>query len=276
MLFRLALLILACAVAATLPFEGAPALAQTPTQKKLETKLTREQQLEQVRRQLEQAKLRRETLRQEIDSLGRDVGSINRALVEAANRAQELEVQVAKAERELSALERTRTLLNTSLAGQREILAKVLGALQRMGRKPPPALLVHPDDALSSVRGAILMGSVVPPLRAKASVLATQLDTLARTTRQIEEQKRTVTAALNALSEDEQRLSALLERKQELSGKTTAELEAEQKRAAELAAKAKSLAGLIGTLESEIDSAADAAAQARAADEARERAEQER
>ena len=141
----------------------APALGQTPTQKKLETKLTREQQLEQVRQQLEQAKERREALAAEIESLGRDVGSINRALVEAANRGQELEAQVAKAERELSALERTRTLLNKSLAGERQTLAKVLGALQRMGRKPPPALLVHPDDALSSVRGAILMGSVVPP-----------------------------------------------------------------------------------------------------------------
>ena len=218
MRFALTSLILAVALAVT------PALGQTPTQKKLETKLTREQQLEQVRQQLEQAKERREALAAEIESLGRDVGSINRALVEAANRGQELEAQVAKAERELSALERTRTLLNKSLAGERQTLAKVLGALQRMGRKPPPALLVHPDDALSSVRGAILMGSVVPPLRAKAAVLSTQIETLARTTRQIAEQKNTVTAALNALGEDEQRLNALLARKDELSGKTTADL----------------------------------------------------
>lgn len=229
-----------------------------------------------MQQQLEQAKQRREALAQEIEDLGRDEGSINRALVEAANRGQELEAQVDRAERELSALERTHAQLNKSLAGQRQTLAKVLGALQRMGRKPPPALLVHPDDALSSVRGAILMGSVVPPLQAKASVLATQLETLARTTRQIAEQKRTVTASLNALGEDEQRLNALLARKQELSGKTTAELEAEQVRATELAAKAKSLAGLIGSLESQIDSAADAAEQARAADEARQRAENDR
>ena len=47
-------------------------------------------------------------------------------------------------------------------SARRDVLAEVLGALQRMGLNPPPAMLVKPEDALSSVRSAILLGAVVP------------------------------------------------------------------------------------------------------------------
>ena len=43
---------------------------------------------------------------------------------------------------------------------RRGVLAEVLGALQRMGLNPPPAILVRPEDALASVRSAILLGAV--------------------------------------------------------------------------------------------------------------------
>ena len=55
------------------------------------------------------------------------------------------------------------------------MLAEVLGALQRMGLNPPPALLVKPEDALSSVRSAILLGAVVPELRSQTEALLADL-----------------------------------------------------------------------------------------------------
>ena len=61
------------------------------------------------------------------------------------------------------------------------MLAEVLGALQRMGLNPPPAILVKPEDALSSVRSAILLGAVVPELREQTEILMADLDrTVAR------------------------------------------------------------------------------------------------
>jgi hypothetical protein len=51
--------------------------------------------------------------------------------------------------------------------------------LQRIGRDPPPALLVSPEDALSSVRSAILLGAVVPEIRAETEALAGDLKELA-------------------------------------------------------------------------------------------------
>ena len=45
------------------------------------------------------------------------------------------------------------------------VIAEVLAALQRIGRRPPPALLVRPEDALQSVRTAMLLGAVLPEMR---------------------------------------------------------------------------------------------------------------
>jgi hypothetical protein len=66
-----------------------------------------------------------------------------------------------------------------SLMSRRSVLAEVLAALQRIGRDPPPALLVSPEDALSSVSSAILLGAVVPEIRAETEALAADLKELA-------------------------------------------------------------------------------------------------
>ncbi len=65
-----------------------------------------------------------------------------------------------------------------SLDERRDEIAEVLAALQRMGRRPPPALLVSPDDAAKTVRSAIVLGAVVPEMRAEADRLATDLNQL--------------------------------------------------------------------------------------------------
>ena len=62
-------------------------------------------------------------------------------------------------------------------APSREIV-EVLAALQRAGRRSPPALLVRPEDALQSLRTAMLLGAVVPELRARAEKLAGDLGEL--------------------------------------------------------------------------------------------------
>ena len=65
--------------------------------------------------------------------------------------------------------------LRKSLEGRREVIAEVLAALQRIGRHPPTALMVRPEDALQSVRSAIMLGAVLPEMRHEAEALAGEL-----------------------------------------------------------------------------------------------------
>jgi septal ring factor EnvC (AmiA/AmiB activator) len=60
------------------------------------------------------------------------------------------------------------------------VIAEVLAALQRIGRRPPPAIMARPEDALQSVRTAILLGAVLPEMRQRAQTLAADLSELVR------------------------------------------------------------------------------------------------
>src|SRR5690606_3501134 len=110
--------------------------------------------------------------------------------------------------------------IRRSLAGRRGVLAEVLGALQRMGLNPPPALLVTPDDALSSVRSAILLGAVVPEMRAETAVLAGDLKELTRVATSIDLERQRLLAKVEQQAGERKRLSLLQAQKQELQEKS--------------------------------------------------------
>ena len=126
----------------------------------------------------------------------------------------------------------------------------MLGALQRMGLNPPPAILVKPEDALSSVRSAILLGAVVPELRQETEILLADLDELSRVAASIEAERARLTAAVERADRRKEAARACcLREKQRLQGEHETALAAEQKRSEELAAKAGSLKELIASLE---------------------------
>ncbi len=268
-MLRLKPLILAVLCLLLLPWA---ALGQDIVQQRDDKKI----ELEQVRDKIEELNEHREALRDEIAALDKDVTAINRALIEAAKRGQELEGQINKSEERLVELNKTRDTVRASLANRRAVLAEIIGALQRMGRKPPPVLFVRPEDALSSVRSAIMLGAVVPEIRSETQELISDLDVLSQTTQRIEEEKTVLRQRLNALAEDETRLTLLVEEKNGLAQKSLKTLEEEQQRSSELAENAKSLEALIGSLEKEISSAATAAKAAREADARRRREAEER
>src|SRR5690606_38197924 len=152
--------------------------------------------------------------------------------------------------------------LRASLAERRGVLAEVLGALQRMGLNPPPAILVRPEDALASVRSSILLAAVVPELRGETEVLIGDLKELSRIVATIESEQARLLATIEEQVSEQRRLSLLLEEKQRLQATSEEMLAAERKRAEELAGEASSLRELIDALEGEIEIAARQAAEA--------------
>jgi len=195
--------------------------------------------------------------------------TLRAAIVETAGKRTALEQQIVDGETQLTTLRGKEDTVHASLRSRRGVLAEVLAALQRMGRNPPPALLVTPEDALSSVRSAILLGAVVPGIRHETENLAADLKALAGVRRDISAKKDELGGAMAASLEEERRMTLLIAEKQKLKQKSAGELASERRKADELANQAVSLEGLIGALESEIASVRDAATVARAEEEAR-------
>ncbi|NKK80182.1 murein hydrolase activator EnvC family protein [Rhizobium leguminosarum] len=208
-------------------------------------------------------------LQQSIADLEKSTESIRQALIDSAARRKTLEKQILESEKKLADLGVKEDGIRRSLHERRGLLAEVLAALQRMGRNPPPALLVTPDDALASVRSAILLGAVVPGIRKETDKLAADLASLAALQTASAAEKTSLTATMTNGIEEERRMDLLLAENDKLSRSNAAELEAERKRSEELAGKATSLEGLVDSMESEIASVRDAAAAARQAEENR-------
>ena len=119
-----------------------------------------------------------EKLAAEIATVSKDHATITAALIQAAKTEKKLGEDIEDIADRLEGLKQQEEGIRHSLAARRDVLAEVLGALQRMGLNPPPAMLVKPEDALSSVRSAILLGAVVPELRSETEILLADLKEL--------------------------------------------------------------------------------------------------
>ncbi|RWP63434.1 murein hydrolase activator EnvC [Mesorhizobium sp.] len=195
----------------------------------------------------------------------KDHASITAALIQSAMTEQKLGQDIEDIGAKLEGLKGDEQKIRASLAARRDVLAEVLAALQRMGLNPPPAILVKPEDALSSVRSAILLGAVVPELRQQTEILLAELKEQSRVTASIEAERARLTAAVAEQTAEKKRLGMLLEAKQKLEAETQTALAAEKQRSTALAAKAGSLKELIASLEA--DKARKAADAAKAAEQ---------
>lgn len=189
----------------------------------------------------------------DIATVRKDRASITAALIQSAKTEQKLGQDIEDIGSRLEGLKGQEKTIRVSLAGRRDVLAEVLGALERMGINPPPAILVKPEDALSSVRSAILLGAVVPELRHRTDVLMAELKELSRVTTSIEAERTRLTAAVTDQAAEKQRLTLLLEAKRKLQADTETALAGERKNAADLAARAASLKDLIASLDAQAE-----------------------
>src|SRR5205814_6408772 len=103
---------------------------------------------------------------------------LNGKLIDIAAKVRGIETRIEDAETRLRPLDAREAQIRGSLNSRTAEIAEVLSALQRAGRRAPPALLVRPEDALKSLRTAMLLGSVVPELRVRAEKRASDLGEL--------------------------------------------------------------------------------------------------
>ena len=244
---------LAMAVAlAAVPSLPRAAVAQSAT---LEWREMNEQRAEydRVAREITLSEERRASLAAEIAKIKKDSASITAALIQSAKTERKLSQDIEDITGRVEALKTQEDGIKASLAARRAVLAEVLGALQRMGLNPPPAILVTPDDALASVRSAIMLGAVVPGLRKDTEALVADLSELSRIAASIESERGRLAAAFSEQLAEKNRLGLLVQEKQRLQAEQETALVSEKDRATELAGKAKSLKELVAALEKQMD-----------------------
>ena len=213
-------------------------------------------QLRSVEEQLEFSRSRADTLEAEARELAEETARLSKRLVAIAARIQARETQITTTETRLASLGGDERKVRESLVKRRKTLAELLAGLQRLEQNPPPALAVKPEDALGAVRSAMLLGVIVPELRAEANALAQDLTRLKRLRRSIEREQNFLNQNVAALEIERKEVGELIETKQATTQLTTEEIEAERQRIASLAQQAKTFRELIAKLDEEKQRAA--------------------
>ena len=201
-------------------------------------------------------------LKREIEQIGVDRRKLNQDLIDTAGRIRGVEAQVDATEARLKPLDENERSIRKSLDGRRAVIGEVLAALQRIGHRPPAALIASPEDALQSVRTAILLGAVLPEMRHEVEALASDLTALLKVRKRIAAERDRLKNEVSSLGNERTRMTALVGERQKQQAEREKALDSERARAAELAHQVDNLKDLIAKLEQGLDPATRAAREA--------------
>ncbi len=261
------------ALGETAPSDGDPAAGAAEA---AAGKAKRESDLKAIEEAIASSAEAQRRLEREVMEIKADRAKLGLALVDASRKAHAAEDRIRSLEQRLQTASATEAAIRRSLEARRDVVVEVLAALQRIGRRPPPAVLVRPEDILQAVRTSMLLGAVLPELRAETEMLAGDLAELVRLRAAIAADRDALSQELAGLSHERVRLGALVAARQSQSSEAERLAGAERERAAELAAKATSLRELIERMEREVAGAQRIAEEARRAAEAQAGATRER
>src|SRR5512138_74909 len=222
----------------------------------------REEELEATREQQRKAAELQQKLKADIAAIGQDRSKLNQQLIDIATQVRGFETRIGETEGRLRPLDSREQQLRASLDSRSSEIVEVLAALQRAGRRTPPALLVRPEDALQSLRTAMLLGAVVPELRGRAEKLVGDLGELVALRRQIATERDKLALDRDRLKDDQLRMSTLIDERQRKQSAVEKDMEAEGARAVALSRQVDGLQGLIARMEQDLKTAAKAAAAA--------------
>ncbi len=248
----------------------APAPPAAPPAEEIDVKRL---ELRGVQDTLSESSEQKRKLEGQIATLQADRARLNQNLLEAAEKLRMAEERAHEVETNLAALQGKEEGLVTSLKERRALIGEVLVVLQRMGRRPPPALLARPEDILDAIRASISLGALLPQMRGELQALQADLAELVRLRENIRGEQVALAKEREELAERQARLSDMIETRRSSLKQAQSELDVEAARAQDLANKATSLKDLISRMEAESAAAKAAAEAARKADAEREAAQ---
>jgi len=238
------------ALAVAVPLAGGVlAQAPKPSDTAPTTPEEAKKKLENKRKELETVKKRTKSLQGDVTTLAAERERLNAKLVETASLIKKSEGQLTSIETRLGELEAQEKILKGSLNQRHDQIAKLLSALQRMGRNPPPILITQREDALKMVRSAMLLASAFPELGSQARALAGRLTELVRVMTEIRTQGDQLRTEMTRLTDARTRLSGLLAAKKASLDKRQSELKKMRTAASEISASVTNLNELITRLD---------------------------
>ncbi len=209
------------------------------------------QQIERLEKRLQQEQAQREVLARERKALKAEMEEVSMRLQALAARRQALEVRLQNIGNRMQALRKEQSALERALQRNRNAISRLLAALQRMRRDPPPPFVTQPRDVLAAVRSAMMLSATIPLLDARAWDLLKKLRRLSRLRQNLKDARAELNVTLRRLMESRRAMMDLVARKKALLSRLDLRLKQQDARVRALARKARTLKELFAAIRRE-------------------------
>jgi murein hydrolase activator len=214
-------------------------------------KQQKQQALDELEKALKEAGSKRDALSQEVESLREEQDKLQQVLVDATTQNRSAQERLGVLEGRLALLKKDEAQLSDALEKQRSLFGELLGAAQSMGRQPPPAVLIAPEDALRAVRTSLLLEAVLPDLRLDLEAMTKDYDRLQSVRTDMVREVEEVGAQRLRVLEDQRRLNALIALRSQMRLEREAEVTSLDGKLKNFASEATNLRDLIQKFEAE-------------------------
>ena len=211
-----------------------------------------EEKLKTIQERLEKSSDKAKELENDNAELNKQAEELSQKMISVAASIQAREGQISAGEARLKKLTFEENALRGELGQKKKTLTELLAGLQRLEKNPPPALVVNPDNALSAVRSAMLLGTIIPEIRQEANALTKSLVKLAELKGKIEKEHRTLSENIASLRLERRDIESLLEQKKKASAENSIALKQERLNIEKLAQETRSLQDFIARVAEEV------------------------
>lgn len=218
--------------------------------------------LDEVRRKIEETSARAYEYEREATSISQEISVIRNQLVRSAAEIQQTESRISETEDTLHGLDRREGDLEEQLDSRTAQMSGTLGALQRLGRKPPELIAFRPDEAINTLRSAGLLRGILPELQHRAGLIREDMIELKKIRADIRTERRELNEALSLIVRSQKSMNRLMTERSKTQKKLEKQTRRERSRLRQFASKAKNLQELIEKIEEEARARADAAREA--------------
>ncbi len=196
---------------------------------------------------------KKENLEHEVKKIEKDLVGTRDQLVGIGRSIQGNEKSLQDLEGRIAELEKEKAEIRKTLDSDRQSMADLILALERIRRVPPEAMIAKPEAPFKTAQSALLMGDIMPLLYKKAEDLKQNLENLDKITADLESKREKAVVASQALEQEHGKLADLVDKREKMFADTHADLQLEKDNVKRISQQARSLADLVSRLNEDRD-----------------------
>lgn len=204
-----------------------------------------------LQKKLKEQESRKAELEGKVREIEGDLESTKGRMVEIGKSVLKNERTLQNLEKRISDLEQEQSTMEEALHSDRQSIARLVLALERIERVPPEALIARPGAPLKTAQSAMLMRDIIPAIHRQAAALKLTLTNLEVVTIDLKAKREKALEASVELKAEHDTLASLVKKREALFASTHIDLEERQQEVKRISAQASNLQDLVSRLDSQ-------------------------